>query len=120
MSELLSGSKKVVVSVSAVNKDSIVEALRIAVGIAAGQNPLDIALLFSGDGVVNGLIDRYNEEYDKYYVAAQAHNVSIFIDEYCLNLRSLDDAESIRPGFQIVKREEILAMLGNADVHVRL
>ena len=101
------------------NKDSIIEALRTAIGISTGRRPLNVSLLFSGDGVVNGVKDRVNTEYDKYYLAAKAHNVALYIDEFCMSLRGID-AESVRPGFQIIKREEILSLLANSDLHVRL
>ncbi|MDO5297595.1 MAG: DsrE family protein [bacterium] len=119
MSDLLSRNKRIVVSVSAMNKDSIIEALRMAVGISTGRRPFYVSLLFSGDGVINGVKDRVNEEYDKYYTAAQAHNVALYIDEFCMSLRGLK-AEVIRPEFQIIKREEILSLLAGSDLHVRL
>ena len=119
MSDMLSRNKRIVVSVSAMNKDSVIEALRMAIGISTGRRPFYVSLLFSGDGVINGVENRVNEEYDKYYMAAKAHNVTLYIDEFCMSLRGID-AESIRPGWQIVKREEILSLLAGSDLHVRL
>lgn len=111
--------KKVFVSVNSMNSGTLIRALRLAVGIATGSNPHSVSLFFTGDGVVNCLNKRQEIEYRKYYMAAKAHGISIYVDNFCLNLRGLDDAE-LRTGMHIIKRNEILSILSKADLHVRL
>ena len=107
------------VSVSTMNLDGMIESLRMAIGIATGEPALGVSVLFSGDGVVNGLKNRQSSEFEKYHTAAQAHGIKLYIDDFCMSLRNIE-ADNVLSCLNIVKSEAILALLSSADLHVRL
>lgn len=119
MSEIPEYGKNMVVSATSMNLDGAIEAMRVAIALATGRKAHKVSLIFSGDGVVNGLVARSNADYGKYWSAVKAHGVEVYADEACLARRGLAEAE-LHPGWQVIKREGILALLSAADLHIRL
>ncbi len=112
-------NKTVVLTANTINAGGLIEALRIAVGISTGRVPNKVSVVFCGDGVVHGVIERYNPAFHKYYLAAIAHGVTLYIDEFSLSQRGIT-SEHVLQELTIVKREELLKLLDEADMHLRI
>ena len=121
----LQGGKNVVLTVSTINSSGLVEALRLAVGIATGKKGHKVSVIFTGDGVAHcisgarGNSAELSKAFENFYLASRAHGVALYLDKHCLSLRSISE-NSVRSEMKILEREEMLSMLSRADSHLRL
>lgn len=122
---LLSSRKLLVVSVSTINSNGLVEALRLAIGVAASKGEHRVSVLFMGDGVVhcikNGVnaSDSCERAFANYYLAAKAHSITLYVDDNSLSVRGIA-SDCVRPEMTIIPREDVLQLLSQSDAHLRL
>lgn len=101
------------------SQDSLIEVLRLAVGLASGLVKHNVAVVFIGDGAVQALAEHNTEACAAYARSAAAHGISFSVDKSSLSLRGLKP-EQVITGFSIVSREDIMKMLEDSHTHLRL
>lgn len=113
--------KRILIFINRVNfgSDSLVEVLRMAVGLSGGLAQHQVAIVFMGDGMTECLRSRLTEAAQPYMLAALSGQVTFWADKYSLDLRGMNP-EMLLPQCQILAPEELSQFMGRADIHVRL
>lgn len=113
--------KKIVIQCSGGARISrgVSEALRPAVGLAAGYQGHNVCVLVSDEAVYR-LLESSNQPFNHAYLAsAGILDVSVNVEKESLEERGLQ-VEQLVGDVQIVSGEEMLAKIEEADIHLRL
>ncbi len=95
------------------------EALRPAVGLAAGYQGHKVTLLVCDEGVYR-LLESANQPFNHAYLAsAGILDVSVHVEKESLEERGLNE-EQLVGDVQVTSAEDMLKKIEEADIHLRL
>lgn len=115
-------SKKVLLFVGRSNfaSDSLVEALRFAIGLSCGIVGHKVDVVFIADGVTDCMTERIEEaKVRPYFLSAKSYGISFWVDESSLKQRSIDK-ERLFKDCNVVNADSLVELLDSSDIHLRL